>query len=499
MEDKGAGMDQGDKKMKDHGTGEAGFTAPGTTEGDAPSRRRLLALAIFVLGALLVLEINDSPLLPGAHADSVEYMEAARSLVEGRGLSIPMAPWSSPDTLAPLSHFPPGPSLAMASVMWATGVRPDLAALWIMALAAGATLGLVFLLVSATEGWLVGLLSALTVAALPPFVMVHATIWSEPLYLPLLLLTLTLLVRFPRRPGPAGLVAAASVLVRYLGLATVASVGLWTFRNTRSWRKALLGMAPGLGVFAAWSLLTRVRGGSVRTLGAFIAPLSDTLAQLPEMVRFWLAPGLPLLVAVALLAGVFVANLQARKDLRGPLWVLIVTHLGMILISRLLVDHRIPFDGRILLPVLVLLMIPVVPALWKRPRFGPLFLLVWMGWVGSQDVQGVRTAQAVGLYYTDARWLGSGLLPWLAEETEGTRIYSNEPGFVAFRLGRSARFLPLKTQKLDDFLRAWEERPGAVLVLRPQRPDEWTPGVYLEDLPVEVAFQTPDGVVLMPR
>jgi hypothetical protein len=508
MEDEGSPMDEEDGTMMDADPGNGGrrtvlerggMTARPPESRIAGPRAPLLALALFVLGALLVLEINDSPLLPGAHADSVEYMEAARSLVSGGGLSLPMTSWASPDTLAPLSHFPPGPSLAMASVMRATGVRPDVAALWIMALAAGATLALTFLLVSETEGWLVGFLSAVLVAALPPFVMVHAAIWSEPLYLPLLLLTLILLVRSPQRPGRAGVAAAASVLVRYLGLATVVSVGLWTFRETRSWRKTLVGLGPGVGVFLAWFFVTRIRGGAMRTWGAFRAPFSDTVAQLPEMIRFWLVPNLPLLVAVALLLGVLATHLGVRRSLRGPLWILIATHLGLILGSRLLVDQRIPFDARILLPVLVLLTVPVVPVLWKRPLIGPLVLLVWMGWVGSQDVQGIRTAQAVGLYYTDARWLGSGLLPWLDAETGETRIYSNEPGFVAFHLRRTARFLPLRTQDLGDFLRVWKERPGAILILQPQRPDEWTVDAYLAGLPVEAAFRTRDGVVLLPK
>jgi len=463
------------------------------------SRDRLLAVALFLFGALAVLEINDSPLLPGVHIDSVEYVEAGRSLASGRGLAVPLVPWTSSDSVAPLAHFPPGPSLAIGSLIRLTGLPPYVAALWIIALSAGMTLALVFLLVAPLEGWVVGLLSALVVGILPPFVLVHATIWSEPLYLPFLLLTLILMVRLPRRPGFAGVTAAVAAMVRYLGLAAVGSVGIWAFLKTRSLRKALVGIAPGVGVFLAWSAWTRLHGGAVRTWGEFSVPLTNSIAQLPGMVRFWLAPGLPALVATVLLLGVLATHVFGRKELMGPLWVLLGGHLLLTVFSRLVVDHRIPFDARMFLPTIVLAMLPVVAGLWKRRVLGPGILTLWCVWTLGQDVKGVRTTRQVGLYYTDVRWLRSGVLTWLEEGSQGMRIYSNDPGFIAFHLQRNARFLPLKTQDLDEFFRDWTERPGAIVLLMPQQPDEWTSEAYLDNLPVTPAFQGPDALILIPR
>jgi hypothetical protein len=343
-----------------------------------------------------------------------------------------------------------------------------------------------------------GVLSALTVGMLPPFVLVHAAIWSEPLYLPLLFLTLFLMVRYPDRPTLSGWAAAVAVTVRYVGLAAVVSVGVWTFLRTRSVRKAVLGMAPGMGVFLAWTAWTRVQGGAVRTLGEFSVPFSTTLAQLPQMLSFSLAPGLPVLVAVLLLLGILATHFAARRELLVPLWLLLGTHLALTLASRLFVDQRIPFDARILLPALALAMLPVTSAVTRIRLPGVVILLLWMGWVGKEDVEGIRTVQRSGLYYTSTSWLASGLFSWFADEPEDLRIYSNEPGFFVFHLQRNARLLPLRTQDLDDFLREWRERPGAIVLLEPQRPDEWTAEIYQESLPLNTALRSGNALVLVP-
>jgi hypothetical protein len=459
----------------------------------------LVAISLLALGALVVLEINDSAYLPGAHADSVEYMEAGRSLALGNGLEIPIASWASPDSVAPLAHFPPGSSLAIGAVIGATGVRPHVAALWVIALAAGATLGLSFLLVAAASGWAAGLLTALVIALMPPFPLVHTSVWSEPLYVPLMLLTLVFMMRWPERPFWAGLVASLTVMVRYLGLATVAAVGVWALVRTRSLKKALAGMAPGLLAFLAWWGWARSQGGAVRTPGEFDVAITSTLAQLPEMLRFWLAPGLPLFVALILLLGVAGTHALGRKSLVYPLGVLLGAHLVVVLAARLLVDQRIPFDTRVLLPALVLAMLPVATGALRRPGVGLVVLLAWVGWVGREDLNGIRSLHQMGQYYSSAEWLTSDLVGWVDNRSRGLRLYSNEPGLMVYQSERHARLLPLKTQDFDAFVEAWGERPGAIIVVAPLRQDEWSPDIYVERLPVQLILDSQNAVVLVPK
>ena len=462
------------------------------------TRHYLLAAGVLALGALAVLEINNSAFLPGAHADSVEYMEAGRSLALGHGLKVPIASWASLDTVAPLSHFPPGPSVAIGAVMRTTGVRPDVAALWIIALAAGVTLGLSFLIVAQGTGLWVGLLTALVIALMPPFLLVHTSVWSEPLYLPLILLTLVLMMRWPERPLPAGIMAALAVLVRYLGLAAVVAVGAWALVKTRSWKKALTGMAPGVLAFLGWSAWARSQGGAVRSPGEFHVALTSTLAQIPEMLRFWLAPGLPLFVALLLLLGLVGSHVVGRKSLTYPLSLLVGAHLAVVVLARLVVDQRIPFDTRILLPALVLAMLPVASGLMRRPAVGLVVILAWAGWAVREDLNGIRSLHLTGQYYSSAEWLTSELVDWVDNRSRGLRLYSNEPGLMVYQSGRHARLLPLKTQDLDDFVEVWLQRPGAIIVVAPLRQDEWSPEVYEERLPVQLILDSPNAVVLVP-
>ncbi len=463
------------------------------------TRHYLVAITLLVLGAVAVLEINNSAYLPGAHADSVEYMEAGRSFALGNGLRIPIASWASPDTVAPLSHFPPGPSLAIGAVIRSTGVRADVASLWVMALAAGATLGLCFLLVGPTSGLGTGLLTALVIALMPPFLLTHTSVWSEPLYLPLMLLTLMLMVRQPERPLWAGLAASLTVMVRYMGLAAVAAVGVWALVKTRSVKKAVVGMAPGFLAFLGWWVWARSQGGAVRTPGEFSVAITSTLAQLPEMLRFWLAPGLPILVGFVLLLGVVGTHFLGRKSFAYPLGFLLGAHLLVVVVARLVVDQRIPFDTRILLPALVLAMLPVAAGAMKRPAAGLIVLLAWGAWAVREDLTGIRSLHVTGQYYSSAEWLTSDLVGWVDNRSRGLRLYSNEPGLMVYQSERHARLLPLKTQNFDDFVEAWGERPGAIIVVAPQRQDEWSPDIYLERLPVRLLLDSENAVVLVPK
>jgi hypothetical protein len=69
---------------------------------------------------------------------------------------------------------------------------------------------------------------------------------------------------------------------------------------------------------------------------------------------------------------------------------------------------------------------------------------------------------------------------------------------MVFQSQRYARLLPLKTQSLDDFVRVWTERPGAIVLVAPMRQDEWPPEVYLERLPVRVELDASNALVLIP-
>jgi hypothetical protein len=396
-----------------------------------------------------------------------------------------------------MAHFPPGESLAIAGVMRLTGVQPVVAALWILALSAGLTLALAFLVSHSVAGWAAGILSVILLAAMPPFLRVHTAIWSEPLYLPFLLLTLWLMMARRSRPLAGGMIALASASVRYLGLANAVALGVWALLRGWKWKKGALAVLPVAVGFTGWWLWTKTQGSAVRTVGEFQVGLGDTLAQLRPSLEFWLAPGYPLPVSAVLLVGVLAAFLLGPRRLGQPVGVLMGAHLGVIVLSRLVLDQRIPFDVRILLPILVLAVLQVGATLGRRPKWA-LLALPWILLVGREDVRGIRSLYRTGQFYSSTEWLTSDLVSWAKNESHPYRIYSNEPGLIVLLAGRPAKLLPLKTQDLDAFLAAWTDRPGAIVLAAPLRPDEWPPEVYPERLPLRVVIADQRSVVFLP-
>jgi hypothetical protein len=461
-------------------------------------RHGLVAAGLFAAGALTTLWINDSPLLPAAHADSVQYMEAGASLAEGRGLQIPFASWASQDSVSALSHFPPGLPVVIGSLMKVTGVRSHVAALWSLALAAGLALAFVFLVGAGVGGWGVGLLSAALLLLMPPFVLAHAAIWSEPLYVACLLALLFAITRAPDKHWLAGLLGAAAVLIRYLGVAAVAGLGIWTYLRTRNLRKALISVGPGTVAFVGWSLWTRWQGESVRSPGEFDVGLADTLTQLPGAIQFWLAPGLPLVVGLLLLVGVGFAFYKAPRSVSVPAFVLLAAHLLVIVFSRLVVDARIPFDARMLFPVFALAMAPVAASLWKWRVPGLAVAVAWGIFAANEDRIGVKSLKENGSFYSSNIWIASDLVYWVDNRSEGVTLYSNEPGMMMYQSGRYARTLPLVTEDFQEFVAVWEDRPGAIVLVPPLRQDEFGPEAYLEHLDVSPVVQGEQGIVLMP-
>ena len=93
--------------------GDSGLSLP-VSDPNRPARvrpeqyARLLVVAAALVAVLGVLGINRSRLTPGVHGDSVEYLTAAESFRTDGTFTIPITHWSRVDSVAELSHFPPG-------------------------------------------------------------------------------------------------------------------------------------------------------------------------------------------------------------------------------------------------------------------------------------------------------------------------------------------------------------------------------------------------------
>lgn len=286
--------------------------------------------------------------------DSVAYWAAAQALLDGDGLTVPWMP--EPRTL---SHWPPGLPLLLAAGGALLGVDLITVAL---------VLNLAALAVSCVlVAWLVGILLgrwswASAVASgvfatswtiLAP----HAKLWSEPIFIAVILshaASIALLLRGRGSVPLASLTAAASPLLRFLGVVVgpTSAILLWRAgRRRAAWTVGTLGVLP----FGVTSTLL----GTNRTLGFHPVSIEDVIGGLLT-VGTWLAPAAPVVGLVLALAVAVAVTPEWRRSWDDPCLWLAGTLVATIVLSRLLADPLIPFDYRMLAPAQALLIPTIV-------------------------------------------------------------------------------------------------------------------------------------------
>lgn len=474
--------------------------------------RRGLPGAAALLALAGVLAITRAP-GPGLDPDSASYLGAAESVARGTGLRIPIATWQSADSTAPLAHFPPGYSVALALPMRA-GASPRAAARIVSALAAGVSLGAAAALVGDAAGSGAVALLVLLLLVMPALVDVHLAALSEPLFLALFALVLAAMTAAGRAAGAAsrretllviltGGLAALAALVRYAGVAACGAVGLWMLllpgTLARRARRAALAALPMVLLLGAWVAHTRaVAGGrAIRELGLY-GGIGATLREGLATLVAWLVPlstdqtlpGRGALAAVAALAlgGIAASGLRvpARQTaaaaaphgagsstLAAATALLAATYLATLVASRLVADAGIPFDGRILAPLLFLLTIVLVSLgsrWWRRARPALRALLgaavaLWIAaalHVASDDVTWALDA---GVDFAGTQWTTSPLIAWARTEGAPMTLYSNWPVAIYFHLHRPAHEIPADSADatLADFAGRLRATHGVVL------------------------------------
>jgi hypothetical protein len=152
---------------------------------------------------------------------------------------------------------------------------------------------------------------------------------------------------------------------------------------------------------------------------------------------------------------------------------LVVTYLWVVIASRLGADPDIPFDWRILSPVMLtgeLVAVVVIARLWPscRPSLRLATLLgasVWMVASARASWTHVSNMRAVGACYDAPQWQQSQLARWLRGAGNHYELYSNKPAAIWNMSHRSSKLLP----ESDDpnTLRALSQRlharPSAII------------------------------------
>lgn len=494
-----------------------------------------------IVAFALVLEITDPP-APGLDPDALAYMGSAQSLARHGEFRAPTARWWSSDSTAALAHFPPGFATALA-VPVRLGMDPMQGARLVQALSAFVTVTTLVLLVSEAAAPVAGVLLATALFSMSAMHEVHVSVLSEPMFLAFVALALFAMVRRPERPWLAGIAAALATLTRYAGVSVVGAVALWSFGRrgpllTRL-RNAALALLPAIVSQGLWFVRTRRITGAeaIRKLSLY-GDLGATLQQGATTLTWWLVPNpdewnekLPHQQGAALAAGLvivliafaggwrlyraYAARVEPRGEMPDGLRLLIATALliasyaGVLLLSRIVADPGIPFDERILAPVMLLgaTFAATGIAVWWRSTASELpkiavvgALLGWWAAAGSHTRNEATWVFEHGSDFASDQWRHSDLIDWARTEGRAHPLHTNWPVMSYFYLRRPARDVPRLTEvaRMREFVDSLRARDGRVLEFA-------TPGIEyvsldsLEKVPgLRVVARRGDGAVLAP-
>jgi len=520
------------------------------TDWRLPLARWLAPALLGIVAFTLVLAITDPP-SPGIDPDALAYVGSDESFALHGEFRIPTSHWPSRDSTSALTHFPPGYSTAMALPVRA-GMAPVQSARLVQATAAFVTVATLAFLVGEATAPLAGILLATALFGISAMYEVHLSVLSEPLFLALLALTLAAMVRREDRPWLAGLFAALAAMTRYAGISAIGAVALWSVARKgtlaeRLWR-GVWAILPAAVLQGLWFVRTKLVATteSIREL-ALYGDLGPTIRQGATTLASWLVPdadgaldpadamphrGLIAVVTAALLVVIVLAgtlrtlrqyrveradggtatadsNAGAALRLLAASALLIVCYLALLIVSRLIADPGIPFDERILAPVIMLGMTIAATgiALWWRSTRAELpkialcgALLGW--WFAAASVTWTEASyvMAWGSDFAADQWHRSELLEWARTRGQGHSLYSNWPVVPYFYLGRPARDVPRlnESTQLAEFGDSVRAHDGLVLAFN-------VPGI--EYVTVDSLAKTPgfqmiarvqDGAVFAP-
>jgi Dolichyl-phosphate-mannose-protein mannosyltransferase len=456
---------------------------------------RYIGLALGVAAFAMVIAITSGA-GPGLDPDAMGYIGAATSVAHNGTFRVPSSLWDAPDSTSALTDWPPGFSVAMA-IPQKLGVPRMTSARIVNATAAFITASLLFILLESAVGAGVAVVGVLAILVTPSFVGVHSSVLSEPLFLASLVLTLLGMTRRPKRPFVTGIPAAMAAIVRYAGVCAPMAVVLWFFFVDRKpmrqrFSDAMKAAVVPAIVVGAWVIRSaRVpdpqESAPIGLYGGFEATIRQTAGTLVD----WLAPVIAGSVGRAVLGimvavGIAVVVARAVRGLKTPTMnprdaqavellkattVLLGCYVTVLLSARVLIGDAIPFDFRLLSPIILLLEIVIAVSVTvflrdaaKSARIASLAVFsLWFA--GSVFISGQNAFEAVtdGFDFASSDWTDSPTLAWVQSRSAGWTLFTNWPAAVYFRTSRIARDVPqsLETGDLNEFRGILDRQHGA--------------------------------------
>lgn len=483
----------------------------------------------------------------GISPDSVTYVDVARNLLTGHGLSIRTAS----SEFRPMTHYPPlFPTLLAAPGIF--GVDPLNGARWANAVIFGVNILLVGLAVYRyTDGtaWLALLGSFLMLTSFN-MLLIHSTAITEPLFILFTLAGLLLLDMYVEKIRPLLLVLSAGAvalgfLTRYAGGALVITgTAVLILLSKRTLRKRITDTACFILISCSpvllWGWRNKFVAGSMTNRQLVFHPISQEQLNLAlDTFSRWFIPFKTMGIVrdiVVLAAIVALLSLGAGptifKKLRPHIpsrevnsrfpyvfVFFIAFYLGFLLISLSFFDAYTPLDARILSPIFVSGLTVVLHLLHKLLRsvqgtryaqtaILSLCVLFAASYLGSGTVWIMRS-HGEGRGYASKSWQQSEIIADIRSRPEGTLIYSNGQDAIYMLTGRFAYGIPAKFNAVT--LSPHDNYPVALNAMREelQKNDgllvyfdtiDWrdyypSEDEIVQDLSVEMIMQSADGAI----
>ena len=477
----------------------------------------------------------------GVSVDSLGYTSIARSLLDGQG-------YRTADE-GPCTTWPPLYPLVLAGGA-ALGPDPATVARWLNALLCGANVLLVgLILLAVTRARWLAVLGAFAMAAMPDSLHVHAMIWTEPLFVLLVMLALWLLSGYARRPARSCLVAAAvvsalAVLTRYAGLSLIAAgtVFVLAAAHGRSWRRladAVLFAAVACVPLAGWMLRNALVAGSAagRTLG-YHPPTAGQIRGAVDTLSLWLLPRwVPLsarvaalaVVALAIVGVAVIAAARARKPttpsqrprpgLLALLATFVVLYVAQLLATVWFVDkymspgvrHWMPLFPPLLIIVLVLTD-RLLSASRPLRRAGVVLVVLTSllaFWYANRAFWWVSWAREHGLGYRADRWRESPTIELVRQLDDDVPVFSNALHVLHLYTGRLTTEVPSRyfyrsgkpnehiAKQLEQIAEQMRSADGVIVYFDRGKGGSHVTREELEAaIPLRVRHEAADGVIL---
>lgn len=483
----------------------AGLAAPARLLG--LERRIFITLALLgASGVLMVLA--GTRWGAGITPDSTVYIGSARSLVAGRGLTVPFV-WG--ESAALTLHAPLFPTLLAG--LGTFGLDPLDGARWLNAALFGANILLVGYVVYRASGGssLAAIFGSSLVLTSVDMLTFHSMAMTEAMFSFVSLFGLVLLAGSFERPRlllPSAVTVALAVLTRYPGVVLIfVGVVALLFLNDREPARARLGKAA---MFAAvsllpiglWVLRNIYVGGSAGARELAVHPITlQHIASGLLTMSAWVVPvripGVPgpmrhALVLAMLAAGLTLGILLARqgrghRDADGQqlrvfpalLGLFVLGYAGLLVVYISFLDQwrgatGPSLDRRIMsvyfIPVALLVLLKGHSLLraargngWVRGA--ALFLCVVFA--GSYLVRGaamVARSHADGVEgFSDKAWRESEAIAWVRALPADVRVYSNGADAIYILTERPAERIPVRVRPMSGFVNTGLPRQLALM------------------------------------